>query len=93
MNVIYEHTKYGPSPVWENGLAVVDSKAWLLLVDVQGEWWEPAPPREIVSADITNPVGALASFILAFPNSEFYGVGDDFEPLVDREDSVDETVF
>jgi hypothetical protein len=88
MNEVFEQTKMGSKLMWIDGIMVCDESEQRAVESVQGQYFYPEPPSEAVLALILDPQGALASFRLALPEREFYGIGPDM-PKDNFEDTGD----
>ena len=76
--------------VWLDGRSFASPEEQKRLDSVYGEEVIVANPYPAVMADMSDPMGALASFIAAFPDEYWETLGEDFIgfPENDSEDSV-----
>lgn len=80
MSLIYD-TTHDPvgDLVWANGETLLGGEDYDRLVDQIGKAVVLAIPSDATMADLTNARGALAAFILAFPEKTFQAMGAEFD--------------
>jgi hypothetical protein len=77
--------------VWLDGNTFVSESEQTKLDSVRGEEVVIAIPYPTVYADLVEPLGALASFVAAFPEDYWETVGEDF--IGTREDDDEDSVY